>query len=213
MKIAIIGATGTAGRALTQEALNRGHQVTGFVRHPEAAAGLFTAPVEMRAQDAFTLTKADLTPFDVVIDAFRPENEAASLHIDLAAHLIHLLRGTTTPRLVFITGAASLKHPQGGLLYDRLIQLPGHEAWIATPQSQAIELEYLRQVTDVNWLAFSPSATFEAGPATGYVGGSDTLLQDAQHESVLSSGNLALAILDELEVPTTQHGRLTARNR
>lgn len=35
MKIALIGATGFIGSVILQEALNRGHQVTGIVRHPE----------------------------------------------------------------------------------------------------------------------------------------------------------------------------------
>ncbi|MDN5516128.1 MAG: NAD(P)H-binding protein, partial [Pseudomonas sp.] len=35
MKIALIGATGYVGAPLLQEALNRGHQVTALVRHPQ----------------------------------------------------------------------------------------------------------------------------------------------------------------------------------
>ena len=43
MKIAIIGATGNAGSRIAAELVNRGHQVTGIVRHPEkgqSGAGL-----------------------------------------------------------------------------------------------------------------------------------------------------------------------------
>ncbi len=35
MKIAVIGATGFVGSAILQEALQRGHEVTAIVRHPE----------------------------------------------------------------------------------------------------------------------------------------------------------------------------------
>jgi uncharacterized protein len=35
MKIALIGATGFVGSAILQEALERGHEVTAIVRHPE----------------------------------------------------------------------------------------------------------------------------------------------------------------------------------
>ena len=35
MKLAIIGATGFIGSAILGEALDRGHQVTAIVRHPE----------------------------------------------------------------------------------------------------------------------------------------------------------------------------------
>ncbi len=40
MKIAIIGTTGMAGRAVYKEAVIRGHHVTGFVRNREWAVTL-----------------------------------------------------------------------------------------------------------------------------------------------------------------------------
>ena len=35
MKVALIGASGNVGSRLLAELLNRGHEVTGIVRHPE----------------------------------------------------------------------------------------------------------------------------------------------------------------------------------
>jgi len=35
MKIALIGATGFVGRALLEELLARGHEVTALARHPD----------------------------------------------------------------------------------------------------------------------------------------------------------------------------------
>ena len=35
MKVALVGATGKAGSRVLNELVNRGHQVTGIVRHPE----------------------------------------------------------------------------------------------------------------------------------------------------------------------------------
>ena len=35
MKIALIGATGFVGSAILKEALDRGHEVTAIVRHPQ----------------------------------------------------------------------------------------------------------------------------------------------------------------------------------
>lgn len=35
MKLALIGATGFVGSAILQDALDRGHEVTAIVRHPE----------------------------------------------------------------------------------------------------------------------------------------------------------------------------------
>jgi len=36
MKLFLIGATGRTGREIVQQALERGHQVTAFVRSPES---------------------------------------------------------------------------------------------------------------------------------------------------------------------------------
>jgi uncharacterized protein len=36
MKVAVIGASGHIGSKLVAELLDRGHRVTGIVRHPEA---------------------------------------------------------------------------------------------------------------------------------------------------------------------------------
>ena len=53
---------------------------------------------------------------------------------------------------------------------------------------------------------------FQHGPATEYVRGDNTLLKDSQGKSVLNSGTLAVALLDELEQPTIKQARFTARN-
>lgn len=45
MKIGIIGATGKAGSKITQEALNRGHQVTVLVRNADKAKKMFADTV------------------------------------------------------------------------------------------------------------------------------------------------------------------------
>ncbi len=123
MKIAIIGATGNAGSAIFKEALKRGHQVTGYVRHPDKGVGILPPDAELIQQDAFTLTHNELQNYDVVVDAFGTTVDQAYLHIDLADHLIHELRETTSPRIVFILGAGSLE-TDGGRLYDLLKKDP-----------------------------------------------------------------------------------------
>ena len=48
MKIAVIGATGFVGSAILQEALQRGHEVTAIVRHPEKVKAASEASSEAR---------------------------------------------------------------------------------------------------------------------------------------------------------------------
>jgi putative NADH-flavin reductase len=72
MKIALIGATGFVGTALLKEALERGHQVTAVVRHPEKLPR--HANLTGRATDARdpAQVKAAVAGQDAVISAYNP---------------------------------------------------------------------------------------------------------------------------------------------
>lgn len=214
MKIGVIGATGKAGSKIVFEALDRGHQVTALVRNAKKAKTLFDSKVTIIEKDAFTITKQDLGNLDVVIDAFAVPmgKHLAYQHIDLAVHLIHLLRETSTPRILFILGAGSLQSDKG-LFVEQLKQIPNSQDWIDTPESQAFELDFLRTVKNVNWVGVSPSQNFVDGPKTDYILGQDNILFNEQQKSEVSTGTMAVAILDELETPTVHQARFTVCNK
>ncbi|AMV60309.1 Rrf2-linked NADH-flavin reductase [Pediococcus damnosus] len=214
MKIGIIGATGNTGSSLVKEALGRNHQVTALVRNADKAKSLFADTVTIIAKDAFAFNKQDFAGLDVLIDAisFPTQKHLAYDQLDLAAQLIHMFRETDSPRLVFILGAGSLR-TDGGLEIDQLRKTPGAAAWIDTPEAQHQELNFLRTVSNVNWLGVSPSANYTVGPKTAYVRGSDDLLFDDNHKSEVSTGTFAAAILDELEQPSIHQARFTVRNK
>src|ERR1700733_8450200 len=67
MKIALIGASGFVGKALTRELLDRHHEVTAIVRHPEA----LDAGAQSRAAAGPGLLHA------VKGDVFKPDEIAA----------------------------------------------------------------------------------------------------------------------------------------
>lgn len=211
MKITVIGATGMAGSAVVAEALKRGHTVTAIARSTARLAALpADAKLTTRAQDAFTLTKADLTASDAVIDAFAVAPDQAYLHVDLAAYLVHTLRETTFPRLGFILGAGSLHTGTDHHLFVRDLEQDPHAAsFISVPQNQLAELTFLRDVTNVNWFGVSPAADFHAGPAVPALLGTDDLLVNADGKSTTSAGTMAVALLNELEEPKHHQTRFT----
>lgn len=215
MKITVIGATGMAGSAVVAEALKRGHTVTALARSAEKLATLpANANLTTRTQDAFTLTAADLADSDAVIDAFAAAPAQAYLHVDLAAHLVHLLRETTTPRVGFILGAGSLHTGDDRHLFVHDLEQDPHAAsFISVPQNQLTELTFLRAVTNVNWFGVSPAADFHAGAATPALLGDDDLLFNAQHQSGTSAGTMAGALLDELEAPKHHQTRFTVADQ
>lgn len=215
MKITVIGATGMAGSAIVAEALKRGHHVTALARSTDKLALLPANPnLATRAQDAFSLTTSDLADSDVVVDAFATAPDQAYLHVDLAAHLVALLRKTTLPRLALILGAGSLLTGDDQHLFVRdLEQDPQAAAFIQVPQNQLKELNFLRDVDNVNWVGVSPAANFHPGAATAAQLGTDDLLFNAKGESATSAGTLAVALLNELEQPRYHQTRFTVADQ
>nr|WP_324910527.1 NAD(P)H-binding protein [Baekduia sp.] len=213
MNVGIIGATGNAGRAIFAEAVGRGHEATAIVRHPEKARELLGGDVPVLDRDAFALVREDLVAFDVVVDAFSTAPAQAYRHLDLAARVIGLLRETTAPRLVFIVGAGSLMTGEDHhLLVEDLRKAPEARAWIATPESQLKELRFLEWVDNVEWVAVSPSETFVPGEAGEVVLGRDELLVAPDGASRVTTGTMAMAILDEIERPAHRQERFTVRD-
>lgn len=209
MKIAIIGATGTAGRAIYRESVKRGHDVVGFVRNEERAKEILGNNSRLQVKDAFELLQDDLAGFDVVVNAFATTPDKAYLHIDLTSKLITQFRESSNPRLFFILGAGSLLDRDEHPFVETLKTIPSAEEWIAIPINQFKQLEFLRGVDNVNWVGVSPSAEFLEGESHLPVIGKDHLLTSADGQSHTTSGTLAVAILDEIENPKVTQGRFT----
>ena len=213
MKIAIIGATGMAGTALYKESVSRGHEVTAIIRNKDKAESLLGNDVKTIHKDVFDLTKSDLENFDVIINAFATAPAKAYLHLDLAAKLVSLFRETENPRLFFILGAASLLDENGKLFLDTLKTVPEAASWISIPTEAYKTLNFLRSIENVNWVGVSPSAEFVAGEATVPVLGKDNLLTSSNGKSVVTSGTMAVAIMNEIENPQFINTRFTVCNQ
>lgn len=213
MKIAIIGATGMAGTELYKESVSRGHEVTAIVRHKDKAVSLFGDAVKVIDKDVFELTKSDLESFDVIVNAFATAPDKAYLHLDLAAKLVSLFRETKSPRLFFILGAASLLDGNDKLFLDTLKTVPDAASWISIPTEAYKTLNFLRSIENVNWVGVSPSADFVPGEATTPVIGKDHLLTSSEGKSVVTSGTMAVAILNEIENPKFICTRFTVCNQ
>lgn len=213
MKLAIIGATGMAGTALYKEGVSRGHNVTAIVRHKDKALSLFGNDVSVIEKDVFELTKSELEGFDVIINAFATAPDKAYLHLDLAAKLIALFRETESPRLFFILGAASLLDENDKLFLDTLKTVPDAASWISIPTQAYHTLHFLRSIENVNWVGVSPSAEFVAGEATVPILGKDHLLTSSNGQSLVTSGTMAVAILNEIESPQFIRTRFTVCNQ
>lgn len=209
MNILIIGASGMAGQAIYREATARGHKVTGLVRNEAKGKEVLGQQASLIAGDAFSLTKETLSHYDVVVNAFSAAPDKAYLHVDLAARLVAELRDTTSPRLFFILGAGSLLDAQGKPFVETLKALPSAAPWIGIPVNQFKELQFLREVDNVNWVGVSPSAEFAPGEKHAPVLGTDHLLTASDGRSHVSNATLAAAVLNEIETPSVLRSRFT----
>lgn len=213
MRLAIIGATGMAGTALYKEGVSRGHEVTAIVRNKDKAVSLLGRDVKIVEKDVFDLSRSDIDSFDVVVNAFSTSPDKAYLHLDLAAKLIALFRETERPRLFFILGAGSLLDQEGNLFLDTIKTAPNADSWISIPIEAYKTLHFLQSIENVNWVGVSPSAEFVPGEATVPVLGKDHLLSSANGKSIVTSGTMAVAILDEIEKPQFIRTRFTVCNQ
>jgi len=196
MKIALIGASGKVGSALLDEAIRRGHQVTGIVRNPDkltARAGLTIAQAD--ANDATALTPI-MRGHDVVICSGRFN----TVDID---KLIPAVKMAGVARLLMVGGAGSLKIAPNMDLVDSP-DFP--EAGRANSRAGRAVLECLRAEPSLDWTFLSPSRDFPDGERTGVFRlGKNDLLVGPDGKSWISKPDYAIAMLDEVENP--QHSR------
>lgn len=206
MKIAVIGASGKAGGFILREALDRGHQVTAVVRD---ASRLKDKNVAVLEKSIFDLTPADLSPFDVVVNAFGAPLGEEQAHVDAGHALIEALKGTDT-RAIIVGGAGSLYADEGKTV--KVADTPNFPDIVKpTARGQARNLDELQGTADIRWTFISPSAIFDPqGKRTGsYRAGKDVLLLNARGESYISYADYAVAVLDEIENPQHVNERFT----
>lgn len=210
MKIALIGASGFVGSALLQEALERGHQVTALVRHPERLPqnpNLITRQADVHDSDALA---EQLRGHDVVLSAFNPgwgqENIRAQF-IAGSRSITQATRASGVRRLLVVGGAGSLYVAPGLQLIDTP-DFPAAYKEGAEGARQA--LSELQAEQDLEWTFLSPAAILEPGPRTGtFRLGTDQLLMQGEEPGRVSVADLAVALIDEAEQPRHIRQRFT----
>lgn len=195
MKLAVVAANGKAGRLITEEAVNRGMDVTAVVRGENK-----TVAQSAIIKDLFDLTKEDLADFDAVVNAYGSwAPDTAATICDASMHLVDILRGTDK-RLVIVGGAGSLYvNPEHTQTVVDVTPFPEEAMPVVNAHGKL--LEELRKVDDVNWTYVSPAGDFQPeGERTGkYILGGEELVLNSKGESVISYADYAIAMVDEIE--------------
>lgn len=201
MNIVLAGATGNIGSRILDEALRRGHRVTGLTRDP----------TKLAARNGLQAKKANTAEVAAFADAVKG-HDAAILSVKWNENDVHqvldALRKAGVKRCLFVVGAGSLLRNDGRTHFDHMA-----EKGIQPPTSKpaALALAEVQKVTDLDWTAISPPASIQPGARTGkFRLGRDHLLEDDKGKSEISREDFAIAILDEIEKPRHIRQRFTA---
>lgn len=193
--IAVVAANGHSGQLIVKEALERGHDVTVFVRSENR-----TPAKKAVIKDIMELTAQDLEGFDAVVDAFGAWTpETLPQHSTTLVHLSGILSGSDT-RLLVVGGAGSLYlNPEHSLTVAQDPDFP--EAFKPLALAMGAALTELRKRDDVRWTYISPACDFQAeGERTGkYILSGEELTVNERGESIISYADFAVAMLDEIE--------------
>lgn len=214
-KVVLIGASGFVGNAILNELLERGHEVTAVVRHPEKvkAENPRLSVVGMDVEDSARLTDA-CKGHDAVISAYNPGWGNPDMYEDtlrVYPKILNAVKASGTGRLLIVGGAGSLFVKPGVRLVDTGT-LP--EAWLPSVKSMAkFYLETLVHEQDLDWVFFSPAANLgnlQPGVRTGkFRLGKDDLIVDEKGDSFISVEDYAMAMVDELEQKNHHKERFT----
>ena len=209
MKIAVFGATGNIGSRVITEALNRGHDVTAIMRHPEDYT-LEQPHLKVARGDIFRTqdVKAAVFNHDAVVSAYNfTKGAKPSTIVEVAEPLINGLKQAGVKRLIIVGGAGSLEVAPGLQLVDS----PGFPpAFKDAAMAHRDALKVYQKEKEFNWTYISPAAYIEPGERTGnFRRGKDKLITDEEGNSRISMEDFAVAIVDEIMNPQHIRERFT----
>jgi uncharacterized protein len=214
MKIAIIGASGFIGSKITEEALRRGHEVTGIVRNPDRLpSNPKLKPVGLNLLQRDELARA-LAGHDAIVSAWNAAKDGSGpvlydRFVEGHRSIIDAVKKSGVKRFLAVGGAASLKNAEG----VEFIDTPAAASFEAFKPAMRGVREYyylLKNEPELDWAYFSPAVMIQPGERTGkFRLGGDRIIADASGASKISVEDYAVAAVDELEHPKHHRERFT----
>jgi len=202
MKIVLFGATGHIGRRILDQALERGHTVTAFVR--DASRLDVTNPeltvAEGDARDAQSVA-AVMPGHDAVVSALGPggpdvSNKFLDILTDGTRHIVEGMNAAGLRRIVALGSVATMNATPDTLLRD----MPGFPAFARNISGAHLESLRTLQASGLDWTVLCPAPVVEPGARTGrYRVQADFVLDGDSRSTKISTGDVADFVLNEVE--------------
>ncbi|MBT8055508.1 MAG: NAD(P)H-binding protein [Gammaproteobacteria bacterium] len=208
LHVLVYGASGNIGRHIVDEALARGHLVTGVTRDPSRIK---------RRHPGFSVVQGDIlepnsirsliADRDIIVISVRgilgnsedPEDAVALRGLRAVVETVRE-SGKAGPRVLHVGGAGTLELASGQLLADALPGVFMNRELRTEIAAQVRALDYLRGVDDVAWTYITPPKVLSERKRTGrYRIGGDRMLEDERGASAISRADFAVAVVDEAE--------------
>jgi putative NADH-flavin reductase len=210
MNVILYGATGKIGSRILSELTTRGHNVTAAVRNPDKLRG----GVSSKRDDLSDVDRIAevIRGADAVVSAYAaPPNDTDQIVAVTERQIAAIRRVGNGTRLIVVGGAAQLEVAPGVTALEAGLAagiIP--QEWVAEATSHGKALDLLKSC-DINWTYFARAPLFGPGERTGkFRLGTDKLITDENGGwSRISFEDYALALVDELEHPAHERGRLT----
>ncbi|MFL4474993.1 NAD(P)-dependent oxidoreductase [Paeniglutamicibacter sp. MACA_103] len=198
MKIAVYGATGMVGSQIVAEAAKRGHEVTAVSRSGREVEGAASASIAELGDSA--AYRALATTNDVVVFSVPPSRTGEAHQPFIDAH--EEISETLVPARVFVVGGAGATEVDG----VRLVDTPGFpEEYMPEARTMGEVLDFYTSASGLDWTMLAPAPVIAPGEPSGAI----VLGNDSPAGNHVSTGDFAVAALDELEDPKHQHRRFT----
>jgi len=201
MKLALVGATGFVGKAVLNEALQRGYEVTAIARDPKKIE-INSDKLTLETADAYDSGKLAeiLKGHDAIVSAFNAGWTNPNLYNDFlkgSEAIQEAAKQAGVKRLLVVGGAGSLYAAPGIQLVDTP-QFPAE--WKAGATAARDYLNILKKEEELDWTFLSPAIHLHPGERTGkFRLGTDEPVFDEKGHAEISVEDMAAAIIDELE--------------
>lgn len=212
MRLVIFGGGGMIGRPIIEEALRRNHEV--IARRSLFPTGSHQKPnLTIIQTDVYSVDRVSelVRKADAVIVSHNPAFEQPDLFdsvLKLYPFILEGVKEAGVPRILFVGEAGTLYVEPGIMLMDTGA-ISGDEA-SGIRMLGGFYLDVLKHEHDIDWVYFSPAADIVPAPLTGsYRLGENDLIVNPDGFSLISSGDYASALMDEIDAPVHHNERFT----